>query len=412
MPQRKYALKPSEQDIINEYVLRIGGSPESREVHRSLLELVIGDMNTPIRKVTDIDVLQERDRIMQSKYSTEYKRKLIFNLRRFFLWYWEKNGISKNDISGVVLPKPEWKSKTADDMVTPEQIETVLKACHNARDRCFIAMLWDGSNRPVELLLLSWKDLKVDEHGYSFTTAAKTGMKRHIRLTTSQPYIESWKREYPGDACGDNPVFVSLRRITGVHKAWTMDSVQEMFSSMREETGIKAFKPGSIRPSRITDDVKNNYPESYLKMKNWGNLKSPMLDKYTNLRPDYVDGIALEKAGIKRDATTQVKRYKIEVPTCPSCQTLNVPGSMFCAKCHAPMTGAAKKKYEDLESSVSELQKQLQQMQERMELIYSGASFEFPGQPSDEELRSGIENPDNKKIRDARLSGLKKVSKR
>ena len=73
MPQRKYDLKDSEQEIINEYVLRIGGTPESREVHRSLLELVIGDMKKPILKVKDIDILTERDGIMQSKYSTSIR---------------------------------------------------------------------------------------------------------------------------------------------------------------------------------------------------------------------------------------------------------------------------------------------------------------------------------------------------
>jgi len=348
MALKKYDVSDKEQAIINEFVLRVGGSPASREVIRSVLHLCIGHINKPIAKIKDIDVLKERDTIMSSSYKVSYKRKTIFNMRRFFLWYWQKNKVEGMDISGITLPKEEWKVKTADDMLTPQNIETVLKACHTARDRSFVAMMWDASSRPVELLLLKWEDLKVDEYGYSFKTSAKTGKERHIRLTVSIPYLESWKREYPGEPTGKNPVFVSLRRIRGpdktwIHKPWKMISVKFMFKMLREETGIKNFKPGTVRPSRITDDVRNNYPESYLKMKNWGNLKSPMLDKYTNLRPDYIDNIALKQAGMKtKKETVKEKGYEISVPTCPICSTLNIPGSLFCSMCLHPLTDQAR----------------------------------------------------------------------
>lgn len=376
MALKKYDVADKEQAIINEFILRTGGSPASREVIRSVLHLCIGHINKPISRITDIDVLKERDVIMDSTYKVSYKRKTIFNMRRFFLWYWQKNKVKRMDINGITLPKEEWKSKKPDDMLTPQDIEKVLKACHNARDRFFIAALWDGSNRPVELLLLKWQDLVVDEFGYSFKTSAKTGKERHIRLTISIPYLEAWKREYPGEPTGENPVFVSLRRIRGpdnawIHKPWKMISVKFMFKTIREETGITNFKPGTVRPSRITDDVKNNYPESYLKMKNWGNLKSPMLDKYTNLRPDYVDGIALSKAGMqKKDPVKQEKGFEITVPTCPVCQTLNVPGSMFCAMCKKPLTETARAQQEREKGLINKAMKaEFERMQKEIDQL-------------------------------------------
>jgi integrase/recombinase XerD len=344
MALKKYKLTKTDQAIIDEFILRTGGTPASREVIRSVLCLSIGQMKKPIAKIKDLDVLQERDTIIASTYKPSYKRKTIFNLRRFFIWYWQKNNIEGNDLGGITLPKEDWKSKSADDMLTPQDIETILKACHNARDRCLVSMLWDGSNRPVELLLLKWEDLKVDEYGYSFKTSAKTGKERHIRLTMSIPYIEAWKREYPGEPSGKNSVFVSMRRTDGQHKPWTMISVKFMFKTLNRETGIKNFKPGTVRPSRITEDVNNQYPESYLKMKNWGTLKTAMLDKYTNLRPGYIDNIALHQAGMEapRTASKEEKGIELTVPTCPSCKTLNIPGSMFCAVCRAPLTDAAR----------------------------------------------------------------------
>ena len=370
MAKKATALNGKDQSVVDEFVLRIGGKPESRAVLKSLIEVIVSEIGKPIAKVNDVDVLQARSAILESDRKQNYQRKMIFNLRRFFLWYWKKAGIAGMDISGITLPATDSRCKTAEDMISPQQIETLLKACHNARDRCFLAMHWDGSNRPSELLKLRWSDLKVDEYGYTFETDAgtrksKTGKNRHIRLTMSIPYIEDWRRNYPGEASGNTPVFVSLRRIQGQHKIWTLDSVQFMFETLRTETGIKTFKPSHIRPSRITDDVKNGYPESYIKMKNWGNLRTPMMDVYTNLNTSFIDEIALEKAGQKK-APVQVKKYTVENSSCPSCGTLNVPGSVFCHVCKKPMTEAAQKEQSDLAAQVQALQEQLRSLSEMM----------------------------------------------
>jgi integrase len=53
-------------------------------------------------------------------------------------------------------------------------------------------------------------------------------------------------------------------------------------------------------------------------------------------------------------------------------------------------------------------QEQLNKMQERLEFIYSGAAFEYPGQPTEKELATGIEDSEMRKIRDERMRKLNK----
>jgi ribosomal protein L37AE/L43A len=211
-------------------------------------------------------------------------------------------------------------------------------------------MLWDGSNRPIELLSLNWQDLKSDEYGYSFKTSAKTGKERHIRLTISIPYLEAWRRDYPGNAKGENPVFVSVKR---PHAKWTMMAAKAMIKELRKITGLENLKLSIFRPSRITHDVKSGYDLPFLMMKNWGNMKTPMIDLYTNIGMDYIDQTALRKAGMERvEKAKETEQYQIEVPICPICHTLNISGSLFCSTCRTPLTAAAKEKVTSTERTI------------------------------------------------------------
>jgi integrase/recombinase XerD len=342
MIQKKYILAERDQSVVNRYILRKGGTLEWREVQKSLVEQCIGMIGKPLPEIRDDDILKVRDMIIGSKYRPNYQRQLIKALRNFFLWYQTHSDNKFLDIEGIKLPRGQWKTKNPSDMLTPQDIEAILHACKNPRDRCFIAMLWDGSNRPIELLNLSWKDLKADNYGYHFTTSAKTGKERHIRLTISIPYIEEWKRNYPGEPAGDAPVFVTVHKVGGGYERWNRGAAQAMIKELRKDISLKRMKNkmklSIFRPSRITHDVKSGYDMPYIMKKNWGTLKTAMIDLYTNVDADYVDQIALRHAGMVRVDKLKEEPYKLKVPECPVCHTLNPIGSLFCARCSEPIT--------------------------------------------------------------------------
>ena len=106
--------------------------------------------------------------------------------------------IDLSEIESVKLPEPQWKTKQPSDMLTIEEVTTIIQSARTDRDKAFLAVLYDGSNRPVELLRLKWGDIKADEFGYYFVTDAKTRKERHIRLTTqSIPYLDQWRAAHP-----------------------------------------------------------------------------------------------------------------------------------------------------------------------------------------------------------------------
>lgn len=356
MLKRKYPLSKKDQVVLDRFILRTGGTPAWRTVQASLIEQCLGIIGKPLPEITTDDLLKVRDTVTASDYRPNYQRRLILSLRRFFLWYGKGAGLDLEEIKSIKLPKGQWKTKKPEDMLTPADVETVLKAVKNARDRAFLAMLWDGSNRPVELLTLNWEDIGADQYGYFFKTSAKTGKERHIRLTISIPYLEAWKRDYPGEPAGQNPVFVTVHKVNGKNIRWTRDAASALMKELRRATGMKKLKLSIFRPSRITHDVKAGYDMPYIMKKNWGSLKTNMIDLYTNIDSDYVDQVALRQAGMARvEEMKDKEQYKLEVPECPGCHTLNVMGSQFCSRCLTPLTPGAVSQEERLKKEIASM---------------------------------------------------------
>jgi integrase len=358
MAQKRYTNTHGDNTQIDRYVIRAGGTDAWKGSHKSLIEQVIGMINKPLSGITVDDIFKIRDKILNSKYRDNYKRRLIFAMKKFFIWYGKQHKIDFTELETIKIPPGQWKTKTPGDMLSTENIETILKACRNTRDRCFVAMLWDGSNRPIELLRLTWQDILQDEYGYSFTTDAKTKKERHIRLTMSIPYLDEWRRNYPGEAKGGKPVFITIRKVgpDKEYRQWDIDAAQFMIKTLREATGLKNLKPSMFRPSRITHDVKAGYDLPYIMKKNWGHLKTPMIDLYTNIDASYIDQVALRQAGMtRRETVKEQEQHKIEPPVCKQCGSLNTLGSQFCSRCQSPLTEEAQTKIDIATRKIDEL---------------------------------------------------------
>jgi predicted amidophosphoribosyltransferase len=82
--------------------------------------------------------------------------------------------------------------------------------------------------------------------------------------------------------------------------------------------------------------------------KNWGSLRTKMIDVYTNLDTGYMDEVALRNAGMERKIDLKVKKqYKLEPPICPICHKVNLLGSKYCSDCMQPLTEESKLKVQN-----------------------------------------------------------------
>jgi integrase/ribosomal protein L40E len=319
-----------------------------------------------------------------------YQRNLIGHGKAFCKFLAKTNKkIDLSEIDSVRTPGVVWKTKKPADMLTPAEVETTIKAARSIRDKCFIAMLFDTSCRPNEVLSLKWGDLIADKYGYYFSTSGKTGKERHIRLTTvSIPYLEQLRSTHP-DPTDKNPVFVATGK--GSIQGFSMENVSRIVKDIRERTGIKKLKPSIFRPSRITLDVKNHVDRSYIQYKNWGSLKSPMIDLYTNIGTDYLDETALRAAGMERKSTEKPRERKVELPVCPSCGTVNPFDTRFCRVCNKPMDGTEDPTVKTMQDQMAKMMAQMERMQK--EIDQREVWFHMPGTAAtgaDDQRKPGI----------------------
>jgi len=305
------------------------------------------------------EVYRLLNQIRQSGISKNYLNDQIKALKRFLLWRIENGVTTLNEkkIRAIKAPGMDWSTKKPGDMLTKEEVLTVIKACTSSRDRAIVSMLYDGSLRPVDVRQLTWAAVTFDDYGVMIRTAAKTGKERTIRLTFSTPYLSQWRSDYPGEPEGFVPVFVShrtYRTYGGEHVPLEMDAIVRLIRSLREKTGIQKLQPSIFRPSRITHDVEDGYDASYLMLKNWGTLKTPMLQVYAKPGAEYMTNYALEKAGIQTPGKTRERSKALDPITCPRCSTLNPPGKKFCGQCGFTLSEEAK---EQLDTTSQKLQK-------------------------------------------------------
>jgi len=347
-------LSRSEADLIQSFIFEIQaqrGSSNTGMITRAwaLIQCTkaLHNFGSKLETLETDDVFHLITFLRGNGYSKNYLNDQIKAIKRFVMWRIENGAPNLNEkkIKAIKAPGMDWSSKKPTDMLTKEEVLQAINACTNSRDRAVISMLYDGSLRPVDLRELTWDKVFFDEYGVLIRSSAKTGKERVIRLTFSVPYLSQWRADYPGNPEGPIPVFVShniFKDAGDQHIPLEKEAITRLIRTLRKKTGIEKLQPSIFRPSRITHDVIDGYDASYLMLKNWGTLNTPMLQVYAKPGEDYMTKYALEKAGIKIPARMRERSKALDTTTCPRCQTLNPPGKKFCGQCGLSLTEEAK----------------------------------------------------------------------
>jgi site-specific recombinase XerD len=332
----------SDADLILEHLYerqaQRGISDETVRTSASYIAL-LRDHTPEFEQCTTADVMKAVAAIRRLHLRPNTERKYILHIKQFFAWL-DERGIAEIDISKidkVKAPPAEWVTKTPEQMLTINEVQRIIGACRNSRDRAMLAVLYEGALRPIEITKMNWKQIEFDRYGAKLTTDGKTGKRRHIRLLMSAQYLAVWQADYPGGASPDAPIFVRLR---GSPAKMTRGAMRKVIERAAKRAGVeKPIHPYLFRHSRITHWVETGLSESVIKLQSWGDLKSPMLATYAHVSDAAIDKAVLEHAGIRR---REERREEPKPVQCPQCDTVNAPNSPACYVCGCPLTRGAK----------------------------------------------------------------------
>lgn len=331
-------ITPDDAGLISEFLAerRAAGGISNGRVNKLTFTLVTWRRFIPPYSTLTIGtVYMGIDAIKNAKtpQGRPYKQNTLFDhvsiLKQFLLWMIENeySNLPEKKVKAIKTPRKDTITKTASQLLTPEEVKILVKASRSSRDRAMIMTLYEGGFRPGEVCQLKWRDMKSDPNGIAVNVNFKTGITRYIRLVMAKKYISEWRADYPLPITPESFVFLNEKRLP---LTWAAMAVQ--INRIAKRAGMtKHITPHLFRHSRITHLLREGASESVVKMMMWGSLNTDMLMTYAHLTGGDVDAEISRLYGL--DTKTGQKSARLEPRICPSCNLINPPGEDYCRGC-------------------------------------------------------------------------------
>jgi integrase len=262
-------------------------------------------------------------------------------MKQFLLWLIENgyNTIPEKKIERIKLPPRNTITKKAADLLTPDEIQSIVKACKKSKDRAMILLLYEGGFRIGEIATLTWGDIEFVSGGTSVSVLFKTKYYRHVRVVMATEYLKVWKADYPGEPTREALVFLN-----GLGGAYTHSTISRRIARIVQSAGIERHvTPHIFRHSRITHLIKEGMQESAIKMMMWGQPDTRMWKTYVHLTGQDIDAEVARMYGIVDKKDDDLDKG-VTPKQCTNCSTINPPTAFTCYTCGQPLdsTGALK----------------------------------------------------------------------
>lgn len=310
----------------------------NREFHPEYSNCTLSDVRAAKTAIQDA---MKPDGTPRFKANTQNDRVKI--MKRFFLWMIENDysSISSEKLRKLRPPSANKMTKTAEMLLTEEEVLSIIQVCKNSRDRALISVLYEGGFRIGEIGNLTWGDVHFTEVNVSVNTDFKTGKPRYVPLVASRQYLAQWKADSFSGTEPNDFVFTT----TTTKKPVRYCSLRKHLQVLAARAGItKKVNPHIFRHSRITHLAQSGMSESVIKLMMWGSISSDMLSTYCHLGNVSIDSAVLELNGV---ALPKSKEHDCMMPAqCPRCATVNSPGMLFCGVCGAPLNDEGKTELE------------------------------------------------------------------
>ena len=234
----------------------------------------------PLAGITLMDVQTWQLTISRSPNS----QRVAIGAIKSLLSFAHQLGIIPSNV-GILVRSPAAKNKLAEKILTPEQVQSLIAAASNGRNRAILRLLYSGGLRVSELCQLQWRDLKERKNGGQVTVFGKGDKTRVVLLGKNVWGEVSVLR---GDATENDPVFVS-------NKGGSLSRTMVFY--MVKKTAVRAglsseVSPHWLRHSHASHSLEAGAP-IHLVQKTLGHSSVQITEKYLHARPTDSSGLYL-----------------------------------------------------------------------------------------------------------------------
>ena len=258
----------------------------------------------------------------------------LVTLKRFYKWHLGKNKSYPECVEWIKIGNAHpSKQVRPESLITQEEVNQLIEASKNTRDKAIFSTLYDSGVRLGELLSLRIKDIKFDDYGALLSVTGKTGPRQVRVVGNSVPYLRQWLNVHPVKSKQDALVFCNIDRMKG--NELTEHDIYSMIKKVSRRAGIqRRIHPHLFRHSRATI-LASQVMEAPLESQMGWVHGSKQTKTYVHLSLRDQDNAILKAYGIKVKENEAIKE---EMPKeCPRCHRSNPSTSLFCNTCGMPL---------------------------------------------------------------------------
>lgn len=237
-------------------------------------------------------------------------------------------------------PKPQLPK----NLITEEQIKTLIIFAKNARDKAIIASLAECGGRVSELLNVNLDDLEWLFDEQTMTPIVRMRLvdikghtgERRVELFDSVPYLQAWLNEHPYRDNPEAPLFVcsgnkNFGRRMGRHMVWTI------IYAVGKRAGLEnvTLNPHSFRHRSLTE--KGKFMSKFELAKFAGHtMSSRMVDVYIHLEDRDINNKLRQIRGLAPIESVKQLKSALTIKRCV-CGEVNPTTAIFCNRCRKPL---------------------------------------------------------------------------
>jgi integrase/recombinase XerD len=216
----------------------------------STLKIVAQSISIDFDRASEEDLRAYVGSIERSALSDWTKHDYKVSMKKFYKWL--NGGEEPVKVRWIKTTLKKHDRKLPEDMLKEEDVERMIDAALNKRDKAIIALLWDIGARIGEIGNLRVKDIKFDDIGISILVNGKTGPRR-VRAVWSVNYLKDWLKDHPNQKNPEAPLWFNFAKKTEKLEAMQYGAIRMQLNKISKKAGIsKKIHPHLFRHSRCT----------------------------------------------------------------------------------------------------------------------------------------------------------------
>lgn len=359
------AIADADREAIREYVrARDGGLAISSLLqYTKQLRAGAGYADEPI---IEMELEDARDLFFDLRHHSGWAEATVSNTQRVLRMFWEHQcgGWAKQ----LEVMSPSESSVSPEDMLSSDDVATLIDACNNQRDIALIEFLADTGARRTLTASLRIKDVDVESEPATYRPNDEAlGLKgadiTDYPLIDSTAALRSYKRfTHPCPDDPDAPFFHKLQDYEDGDRGLAPDHIYNHLQRIARRTELeKPCNPHNFRHSAITRMAREGYTREEIEHRVHWSLNTDMWATYVHISAEQFNSDIFQKAGLVDDEDEQTP----ERHPCGVCREPLAPHHEYCPVCGTPATPETRELQSEATSSTGSGLAQLNEAERR-----------------------------------------------